>query len=210
MNKLTIFVSSLLLIFSSCQKSDKAEYTLNGTTLTDNRDNQQYNVVTIGNKIWMADNYNYNVTGSKYYNDNSSKTFGRLYSWNQINTPGFTPKGWRVPTLQDYNDLITNLGGDATIVGGKLKTTGTSVWVTPNTSASNSSGFNGLPGGCYVNNSNGVTGYNYQTYVGFWWIMQERTSDFSYSFRLNYNNSTAEINPNGWKPDFYSVRLIKE
>jgi uncharacterized protein (TIGR02145 family) len=158
----------------------------------------------------MAENYNYNIKGSKYYNDMASKSFGRLYDWNQINSIGFAPKGWRVPNLKDYNDLIANLGGDATVAGAKLKTIGTSVWVTPNTNATNSTGFNGLPGGCYVNNSNGITGYNYQGYVGLWWILEERTSSFSYSFRLYYNNSKAEINPDGWKPDFYSVRLIKE
>lgn len=206
---LTILIFIMVILFS-CKKANQSQYVLSGNKLTDKRDNQDYKVVIIGGNVWMAENYNYNILGSKYYNDNVSKTYGRLYNWNQIKTSGFAPKGWRVPTLQDFNNLITALGGDADKVGGKLKTSGSSIWVSPNTNATNISGFNGLPGGCFVNNSNGVTGFNYQTYVGFWWIMEERTSDYSYSFRLNYNNSVAELNPSGWKQDYYSVRLIKE
>lgn len=210
--KIFLIFGILVLLFEcfACRKSTEFEYTLNGNLLTDNRDNQQYKVVSIGNKIWMSENYNFDLLGSKFYKDTISKTYGRLYDWNQINTSGFVPKGWRVPTIVDYKELIDNLGGDTTLVGSKLKAIGFSDWFTPNTGATNISGFNGLPGGCFVNNSNGNTGYMYKGYTGIWWIKQEITSDFSYSFRLYFNNSKADINPTGWKLDFYSVRLIKE
>jgi len=50
------------------------------------------------------------------------------------------------PTDAEWTSLITYLGGDA-IAGGKMKSTGTTLWTDPNEGATNESGFTGLPGG---------------------------------------------------------------
>lgn len=76
--------------------------------------------------------------------------FGYLY-----NGPALTnlaPAGWRVPTLDDWQDLVDYIdsdGGyeDANDAGGKLKETGTTYWNSPNTGATNVYLFNGRAGG---------------------------------------------------------------
>lgn len=89
-----------------------------------------------------------------YNNDQKTFTenkFGALYNWYAINpsTNGrkdICPTGWHVPTDAEWSTLITFLGGEY-VAGGKMKSTGTGYWETPNTAASDTLGFSGLPGG---------------------------------------------------------------
>ena len=82
-------------------------------------------------------------------------TYGYLYNWyaaKGIAAPGsisyknLCPTGWHVPSDGEWTTLITHLGG-AGVAGGKLKSTGTTLWFSPNTGATNESEFTGLPGG---------------------------------------------------------------
>ena len=56
------------------------------------------------------------------------------------------PTGWHVPNYDEWTTLSTYLGGK-TVAGGKLKETGTAHWQTPNSGATNETGFTALPGG---------------------------------------------------------------
>lgn len=51
--------------------------------LVDERDGQVYKTVKVGDRVWMAQNLNYNVAGSYCYENESSncERFGRLYEW---------------------------------------------------------------------------------------------------------------------------------
>ena len=94
------------------------------------------------------------------YDDNyeNVETYGLLYttaavmngapSSNEVpsGVQGVCPSGWHVPSDSEWVILIESLGGEG-VAGGKLKEEGTTHWWEPNTGASNSSGFNGLPGG---------------------------------------------------------------
>jgi uncharacterized protein (TIGR02145 family) len=82
-------------------------------------------------------------------------TYGYLYNWyavKGIDTTGSTsyknicPTGWHVPTDEEWDTLTTFLGGRK-MAGGKMKSTGTTLWHSPNIDATNGSGFTGLPGG---------------------------------------------------------------
>ncbi|MDD4554177.1 MAG: fibrobacter succinogenes major paralogous domain-containing protein [Bacteroidales bacterium] len=139
-----------------------------GQLITDARDGKTYNTVLIGSQCWMAHNLNIGarINGSqnqsndqlieKYcYNDLESNCdiYGGLYQWNEamqyVTTPGvqgICPEGWYLPTDAEWTTLTTFLGGES-IAGGALKETGTTHWASPNTGATNSSGFTALPGG---------------------------------------------------------------
>jgi uncharacterized protein (TIGR02145 family) len=84
-----------------------------------------------------------------YYNNDSTMgaKFGKLYNWYAVNDPrGIAPTGWHVPTDTEWTTLTSYLGGK-TVAGGKMKEAGTLNWLSPNTGATNESGFTGLPGG---------------------------------------------------------------
>jgi uncharacterized protein (TIGR02145 family) len=87
-----------------------------------------------------------------YYNNsaNNGAIYGKLYNWYAAKlldldmvTAGF---GWRVPTSAQFTTLANALGGTA-VAGGKMKMTGLNYWNTPNTGATNESGFTALPSG---------------------------------------------------------------
>jgi uncharacterized protein (TIGR02145 family) len=137
--------------------------------LTDQEGNV-YRTVIIGGMEWMAENLNVStyrngdplLTGFApadwqnalegawtYYNGDEGNAcpFGRLYNWYTVlDNRGICPTGWRVPNETDWSALEVELGGQL-YAGGKMKTTGTEFWLTPNLGATNESGFSGLPGG---------------------------------------------------------------
>ena len=138
-------------------------------TVTD-IDGNVYNTVIIGTQNLMAENlkttkYNdgtaipnitdntawTNLTTPSYcwYNNDATTykaTYGALYNWYTVNTGKLCPQGWHVPTDVEWTNLATYLGG-MSIAGGKMKETGTTHWLSPNTGATNESGFLALPGG---------------------------------------------------------------
>ncbi len=140
-----------------------------------------------------------------YNNDPANDAiYGKLYNWYAINDPrGFAPDGYRVPTDQDWNNLINCLGGES-IAGGKMKST-SALWDAPNTGATNESGFNGLPGGYRLNNGSFIGA----ELGGIWWGSTEDSSTNSFAYNLGYDYADIfTISQN--KKRGFSIRLIKE
>jgi uncharacterized protein (TIGR02145 family) len=73
------------------------------------------------------------------------------------------PTGWHLPTDEEWSALTTYLGGISDAAG-KMKETGTSHWYSPNTGATNSTGFSGLPGG-----KRWTTGFQQLSYHADFW-----------------------------------------
>jgi uncharacterized protein (TIGR02145 family) len=129
-------------------------------TFTDARDGHLYHAVCIGKQNWISENLDYYVSGSQCYDSLSGNcdTYGRLYPWKVAmagasasdalpsGVQGVCPKGWHLPSAGEWMQLINALGGAN--AGGSLKST-SSLWNSPNTGATDSSGFSGLPGGTY-------------------------------------------------------------
>jgi len=143
------------------------------------------------------------------HDTNNVATYGRLYNWYAVaNNQNICPTGWHIPTEAEWVTLTNFLGGtgaDSAIAGGKMKETGTSHWNTPNTSATNSSGYTGLPGGyrLYDGSFSGI-GNN-----GYWWSATQE--DFVYSWYLGlYYNSGYAGRSNLAKYSGFSVRCFKD
>ena len=148
-----------------------------------------YNIVTIGTQTWMAENLKTtkfkdgatsipNVTETSawialstpaycwYNNDEATNkaTYGALYNGYTVSTGNLCPTGWHVPSDVEWTTLTTFLGGES-VAGGKLKESGTSHWTTPNTAATNETGFTALPGGSRWTDGS----FNHLGNIGNWW-----------------------------------------
>ncbi len=142
-----------------------------------------------------------------YYNNDpaNGEIYGKLYNWYAVNDPrGLAPTGWHVPTEDEWTTLTTTLGGGS-VAGGKMKVAGTTRWTAPNTGASNSSGFAGLPGG--TRDSNGsfglIGGY------GIWWSSTENDATVAWYRYLNYSLSDV-YRDLSVKSGGFSVRCLRD
>lgn len=187
---------------------------------------QAVETVTIGTQVWMKYNldtelyqdgtnieranlafsrsvtmpswcyYNYDVTYNAIY--------GKLYNGYAVNdTRNICPIGFRVPTRADFTTLNTFLG--TTSAGGKLKEAGLVHWASPNTGATNSSGFTGLPGG-YMGNAGSSGNMLIQGY--FWTSTSNGSTNYIRYLRSGdalFTESTAFVLEGG-----ISVRCIKQ
>ncbi len=175
------------------------------STFTDPRDGQIYTFKHIGTQVWMTQNLNYvTASGSWCYGNNTSNcgTYGRMYNWNTA--LAVAPPGWHLPSDAEWQTLINYLGGDA-VAGGVMKST-SSLWQSPNTGATNSSGFAGLPGGSrYINGAfMGDIGA-----AGYWWSSTAANSEDSWPCSLYYSD-TAVHRPPFEKTMGFSVRCIRD
>jgi uncharacterized protein (TIGR02145 family) len=148
-----------------------------------------------------------------YNNDqgvNTTNKFGALYNWYAINpatngNKNVCPTGWHIPTDAEWATLTNFLGGEL-VAGGKMKTTGTQYWKSPNAGASNSSGFSALPSGF----RDLLSGEYFEAgSTCFWWSSTASGNYAAYSRFLNYNISSA--NSFIASQEFgYSVRCVRD
>jgi len=103
-----------------------------------------------------------------------------LYNWQAAVKA--CPKGWHLPTDDEWTLLIDFLGGE-NLAGGKMKETGTSYWNSPNILAKNESGFSGLPGG----NRYSDGGFDYIGNISIWWSSTKYSPIHAWIRLLNSN-----------------------
>ena len=160
------------------------------------------------------------------YQDNNLSNkdiYGLLYTWaaamngasgsdaNPSGVQGVCPTGWHLPSDAEWKQMEMHLGMSqaeadrkgwrGTDEGGKLKETGTTHWLSPNTGATNESGFSGLPGG-YRYSAGPVFNLGY---FGYWWSSLEDAfyRDLNYNLTSIYRYDTSK----DWG---FSVRCIKD
>jgi uncharacterized protein (TIGR02145 family) len=151
-----------------------------------------------------------------YYNNTTANgiTYGKLYNWYAVagihdtdpSTPNkiLAPQGWHVPSDAEWTTLTDFLGGGQ-VAGGKMKSTGTSLWSSPNTAATNESGFSGLPGGYRYGDG---TFYSIGL-IGFWWSSSEYNTTGAWSRKLRYADGDANWGLDN-KGGGFSVRCLRD
>ncbi len=193
-------------------------------------DGHPINTVSIGGQVWMQENLDvsryrngdhirYAPTNqdwldaaakgegawSYYKNDAASNgKYGRLYNWYAVHdSRGLAPSGWHIPTSQELNKLTTVLGG-ASVAGGKMKSTGSSLWLSPNFAADNRSRFSALPGGM-----RGIDGgFYFMGENAYFWSSSESTPTISWYTVLNCHLPVV-VQGTEHNADGMSVRCIK-
>ena len=127
------------------------------------------------------------TTGAWCYYENETAngtTYGKLYNWYAVNdSRGLAPKGYHVPTDAEWTILTDNLGG-TTEACTKMKST--SGWKEDG-NGNNSSGFNGLPGGCRLNTGD----FFFVGSYGEWWSSSEINTDEAGNVKIVGNASPS-------------------
>jgi uncharacterized protein (TIGR02145 family) len=215
-------------LFFQCCKDEDNPVTPQVITVRD-IDGNMYQIVRIGTQYWMAENLKVthyrngdvipNVTDNTqwrnlssgaccYYNNDADNTliYGSLYNWYAVTDErNIAPKGWHVPSDEEWQTLVDYLGGDA-VAGGKLKEAGTAHWQIPNTGATNESDFSALPGGYRSGNYGTFNCLEY--YANFWSTTENDTLEAWYRY-LGYGSSEV------YRYDYhkrygFSVRCVRD
>jgi len=177
--------------------------------MTKNLDVSTYRNGDVIPKVTNATTWAALTTGAYCYFNNDSTTYaatyGKLYNWYAVNDPrGLAPEGWYIPTDFEWTTLGECVGGFA-IAGGLLKEAGTSHWNSPNSGATNRSGFTALPGGIREDDgefhSNGLNGY--------WWTSTEFVTGVERFRQLLHNSEYLTDHYNSPKTG-YSVRCVRD
>jgi len=176
----------------------------NGDPITNVTDNTSWSTLSTEAYCW----YNDSIANGQVY--------GALYNWYAIHDARkICPVGWHVPSAAEWNILEKYLDPSVdttasvsvgTDIGSKLKEAGTTHWTTPNASATNASGFTGLPGGYRY--SSGTFGTIHDR--GLWWTATQ-VNIYNASIRyLGFDFTTIVVSNSGNLKAGYSLRLIKD
>ena len=180
--------------------------------------------LNIGTPISGTSSQANNGTIEKYCYDNSVPycgVYGGLYQWDEMmqyvtteGTQGICPTGWHLPTDAEWKSMEMYLGmsqtqADAigwrgTDEGSKLKEAGTAHWTSPNTGATNSSGFTGLPGG--YRNTDGS--FDFRMNDGNMW---SSSMYYSSAWLRTLNYQSAQVHRGYFDKSLgYSVRCVRD
>ena len=196
--------SSSVVKSSSSAKPQSSSSAVSENLLTDSRDGQVYQTVKIGTQTWMAENLNYETEDSYCYDDKSENCtkYGRLYTWDAAKTA--CPTNWHLPNNDEWNTLITAVGGRST-AGKMLKST--SGWNGRNGSGNGTDdySFSALSAG-YRGNDGGFNDAGGYANI---WSSSEYDSNIAYGMFLDYHSDATHLYDNP-KVDGFSVRCLKD
>jgi len=213
--------------------TEREHYGKRKAQFCDARDGKKYVYVSIGEQVWMAENLNYNASGSKCYNNSETNctTYGRLYDWatamaldvscNTTTCPvsenykGICPDGWHLPSNAEWGALMQfvnpscSLTGDENCANAGTKLKAASIWssVSKGTDAYY---FAALPGGelayggVYSGRFTGIERY------GYWWSSSESEYGPEHVATLRMGGEDDYVmRANSYKSGVYSVRCLQ-
>jgi len=184
-------------------------------------------VTGLDSSEWLHPN---DIPAYSIYDDDldNAAIYGNLYNWYAATDPrGICPAGFRLPSLDDWTELVAFLSpptaGAAMMecTEGSCPASDYWFWALPNTVATNSSGFTGLPGGYRM--SWGDAPYGNISMFAYFWASDDTPINFPEGDeRLNGRSAyyrMLKITENGlkggrlntdliWKATGLSVRCI--
>jgi len=184
--------------------------------------NENYKTIKIGEQVWMAKNLNYNVDGSKCYEDDTDNCakYGRLYNWKTamgissryppfhpaVKRRGICPKGWHIPTRDEWDALtayVQSANGCSSCDAKHLKSS--SLW--SGGVGLDTYGFAALPGG--FGNSDGD--FYYAGSSGFWWSAESVDNFYNRAYRRGiYDDQEYAYWYHSDASNLFSVRCLKD
>lgn len=187
-----------------------------------------YRTVTIGTKVWMAENLTYadsgemkNLKGGNVMcyggSADSCTKYGHLYTWAgamdlsaaystavaaiTLRRQGVCPVDWHLPTGAEWDSLAVSVGG-ASVAGTALKSM--SEWLDSG-NGTDLYGFGALPGGyCCYNGS-----YDDAGKYAYFWSATENDASYAYFRHLYYGDAEIHTRTN-LKTLAFSVRCVKD
>jgi len=212
---LAVIFAAMALMLSACGPDPCIGRGCNGK----GNDIANYRIVLIGDQVWMAENLDYDVSGSKCYKNEESNCdkYGRLYDWatamalpascnasscaSQVGVKhrGICPSGWHIPSDAEWATLIDFVGGSSTADISLKATSGWSGW---GCNGQDIYGFVALPGGYgYANDTFLSVGFE-----GGWW-----TATFNANYANYIHISCSYVGKSKTNKDvLYSVRCLKD
>lgn len=203
--------------------------------LCDKRDGRVYKTVRMGDQIWMAENLNFEASGSWCYagKPEHCAKYGRLYKWNvalglgekfltnsakdslKNVRKGICPDGWHVPSTAEMTALYSFVRIKLKDPKGEMiEGVGTSLkkktdWDDGDEAPSGSDrfGFGALPGG--YRNVSGTFNYLGQD-CNFWIASESSEPDHAPYWNLYFDNEDFLGVYSNLKNSAYSVRCIKD
>lgn len=191
-------------------------------------DGNRYQTIKIGKQVWLKQNLE--VT---HYRDGSQipqvadeqkwslltnggyclgvknpeeykNRYGVLYNYySVIDERGLCPKGWHVPSKEEWEQLENYLGGQQK-AGNKLKDIKSTLWKTLQ-KQDEESGFDALPAG-----GRGRLGYPQDIgYYATWWASTSYDSLYAWHWGVHPDKNSIRKNP-GHKNSGFSVRCIQD
>lgn len=204
--------SKLLTIISMSLLFTGMSFAAPQGTMKDPRDGKTYKTVKIGKQVWMAENMNYDIKHSYCYDDDpeNCEKYGRLYTWAAANY--VCPEGWHLPTKEEFETLLTYVGGIET-AGKMLKSK--QGWdpyehefehALQDGNGIDKYGFNVLPAGI----RNDIGRFHVAGKHADFWGATEYGEYLAYLLDLGYHSEDAYLGGNRTKDFAFSVRCLRD
>ncbi len=226
-----VIAFALLLSFVACSDHNVDNYnTPEDERLVDFEDSTVFSdEILIGNQIWMNKNLDvlkfrngdnipivtsntdwvsyarYEKPACCFYQneENNGKKYGVLYNWYAVNDArGLAPEGWRIPEVEEWNELINFLGGE---IKAAFRMKQEEEW-NGEMNGHNTSGFSAIPGGYRTFDS---PYFAFLGDYGFWWTTSSIEKYSAYKSFIMFNSASVNI-LSGGKGEGLSVRCIKD
>lgn len=130
----------------------------------------------INNREWRYASEN-RIPAWCYWNNDSifNNTYGKLYNWYAIADPrSIFPVGWKIPTMEDWNEMIATLGGKKASAKKMVNKKWIGEW------GNNESGFNAFPSGMRTMDT-----FVHNGHTAIWWLNTSEDDKRSVSYLLN-------------------------